>query len=240
MCVLRLVFLVFGKMPKDGIVYSKSALEFVDVGTAVKNYHLGSSNVVSVPKDEEQARYPPKDMVAVYVDYFKTGLWMLVCELVPRVLEYYWIHLTQLKPNVIGRIIGFEILCRAEGRDPTIDVFRYFFQMKVSGDWFSFSTLAGVLELMYGFSDSIKGWKRRFFFLKKTVLGISGEVKWRETGEVKDSPPGPGEYDAMSVSQGSPLIFNYRKLTERTLIAACMSLVPVSPAFPLKKDCISN
>lgn len=86
-----------------------------------------------------------------------------MCELVPQVLEYYGIYLTQLTPNAIGRITGFEILCRAEGRDLTIEVFRYFFQMKVSGDWFSFSTKAGVPELMYGFLDLIKGWKGRFF-----------------------------------------------------------------------------
>lgn len=57
---------------------------------------------------------------------------------------------------------------------------------------------------------------------------------------MKDSPPEPGEFDTTSVSQVSPLIFNYRKHTERVLIVAYMSLVPASPTFPLKKDGISN
>lgn len=53
---------------------------------------------------------------------------------------------------------------------------------------------------------------------------------------MKDPPPGPGEYDAPSVVRISPLVFNFRKLTERVLIVACMSPVPSSPAYPLKKD----
>lgn len=56
------------------------------------------------------------------------------------------------------------------------------------------------------------------------------------TGKVKDLPPRTGEYDATSVKQIIPLIFNARKLIERVLITACMSTVPASPAFPLKKD----
>lgn len=68
------------------------------------------------------------------------------------------------------------------------------------------------------------------------MLGITGELKWRETGRVKDPPLRLGEYDTTSVGQISPLIFNLRKLTERVLIAACMSPVPTSSAFPLKKD----
>lgn len=88
---------------------------------------------------------------------------MSVCELVPRVLEYYGMHLTQLTPNAIGKIIGFEILCWAEGRDPTIDVFR-----------FSFSTRLGAPKLIYGFSDSIKVERTILFYKECLVRDIGG------------------------------------------------------------------
>lgn len=68
------------------------------------------------------------------------------------------------------------------------------------------------------------------------MLGITGELKRREAKKVKDPPPGPREYDAPSVVQISPLIFNFKKLMERVVIAVCMSPVPAFPAFPLKKD----
>lgn len=108
--------------------------------------------------------------------------------------------------------------------------------MKASGDWFIFSTRPRAPKVMYGFPDSIKGWKGRFLFIEKTAMGITGELKWRVTGKVKDPLPGPGEYDATSVKYVSPLIFNYAKLTERVLIAACMRPMPALPAFPLKKN----
>lgn len=130
-CVRIVCFCVVSvKMPKDGIEYKKSSLSSIGVGNVVKNCHIESSSEVRVLKDDKRARYPPKDMVAVYIDYFRVGLRVLVCELVPRVLEYYGVHITQLTPNAIGKIIRFEILCRAEERDPSIEVFRYFFQMK--------------------------------------------------------------------------------------------------------------
>lgn len=72
--------------------------------------------------------------------------------------------------------------------------------------------------------------------MNKIVQGITGELKWRERGKVNDPQPGPGEYDATSVGQINPLIFNFRKLIERVLITACMSPMPASSAFPLKKD----
>lgn len=82
-----------------------------------------------------------------------------MCELVPWVLDFYGVHITQLTPNAIGIIVGFEILCWEKDRDPSIDLFRYHFQMKISEDWFSFSIRVGAPKLMYGFPNLIKGWK---------------------------------------------------------------------------------
>lgn len=63
-----------------------------------------------------------------------------------------------------------------------------------------------------------------------------GELEWREIEKVNDPPPEPEEYDVTSGGKISPLVFNLKNLTERVLIAACMSPVPASPAFSLKKD----
>lgn len=62
---------VFVKMPKDGIEYTKSSLALVDVEAVVKNFYIGSSGVVNVPKDKERSRYPLKGMVEIYVDYLR-------------------------------------------------------------------------------------------------------------------------------------------------------------------------
>lgn len=89
---------------------------------------------------------------------------------------------------------------------------------------------------MYGFPDSIKGWKWRFFFIQREVMGLKKDLVWKETGKVKDPPPLAGEYDGVTVNVISLLVFNFRKLMEKVLIAACMILVPASPAFLLRKD----
>lgn len=53
---------------------------------------------------------------------------------------------------------------------------------------------------------------------------------------MKDPPPRPGEYDAANIVKIGLRVFNFKKLTKRVLIAACMNLVPSFPAYPLKKD----
>lgn len=68
------------------------------------------------------------------------------------------------------------------------------------------------------------------------MLEITGELKWREVGKMKDPPLEPGEYDAPSVVRICPLIFNFKKFTERVLIAVCISPMPASSAFSLKND----
>lgn len=78
-----------------------------------------------------------------------------------EVIKYYKIHMSQLTPNAVGHIIGFEVLCRSQGRACTVGLFRYFFQIQLSQDWYSCSTRAGRPELMVGFPESIKGWKEK-------------------------------------------------------------------------------
>lgn len=38
-----------------------------------------------------------------------------------EVLQYYKIHLSQLTPNAVSYIIGFEVLCRSQGREFNVE-----------------------------------------------------------------------------------------------------------------------
>lgn len=44
--------------------------------------------LVQVPRDDQRARYPPQDMVTVYVDYFKAGLRFPTCDFLEKVLDH--------------------------------------------------------------------------------------------------------------------------------------------------------
>lgn len=83
-------------------------------------------------KASEKVRAPPKGWVGLYLDYFKEGFRIPVSTFLVEMLKHYKIHVSQLNPNTVSHIIGFEVLCRSQGRACTVGLFRYFFQMKLS------------------------------------------------------------------------------------------------------------
>lgn len=66
----------------------------------------------------------------------------------------------------------------------------YFFQIKLSQNWYSCSTNSKRPELLVRFRDLIKGWKGKFFFVKSEGLGewVAG-MRWREPVKMADHIP---------------------------------------------------
>lgn len=119
-----------------------------------------------------------------------------------EVISYYRIHLSQLTPNVVLHIIGFEVLCRSQMRECTVGLFRHFFQIKLSQDWYSSSTRVKRPKILIGFRDSIKKWKMKYFFVKAVELGDwAGGMRWRESVKITNHIPAEIEYDEGSVGR---------------------------------------
>lgn len=95
----------------------------------------------------------------------------------------------------------------------TVGLFRYFFQMKLSQDWYSYSTRAKQPELLIGFWNSIKKWKGKFFFIKVSELGDWTErMRRRESVKMTDHILAMKEYDKGSVGRIRSLMLNLREL----------------------------
>lgn len=73
------------------------------------------------------------------------------------------------------------------------------------------------------------------FFVKKTVLGITGELKWRESGKVKNLPPEPGKYDTPGVVLIITLIFNFKKTHRESADSSVYEPGACIPGLPLKE-----
>lgn len=93
---------------------------------------------MTAPGRDNRVSTPSVNLIRLYFDYFK--VLNSVCSLVLEILDYYKIHISQLTLNAVGRIIGFEVLCQNKSRASPVRLFWYFYQMKLSQDWFSFST----------------------------------------------------------------------------------------------------
>ncbi|GJU08828.1 hypothetical protein Tco_1125258 [Tanacetum coccineum] len=59
------------------------------------------------------------------------------------VLKYFKVHISQLVPLGLAKVITFEVLCRSLDIEPTVTLFRVFQTLSKQGDWFSFAKRGG-------------------------------------------------------------------------------------------------
>ncbi|GJX14335.1 hypothetical protein Tco_0206093 [Tanacetum coccineum] len=59
------------------------------------------------------------------------------------VLKYFKVHISQLVPLGLSKVITFEVLCRSLNIEPTVTLFRVFQTLSKQGDWFSIAKHGG-------------------------------------------------------------------------------------------------
>ncbi|KAJ0641170.1 hypothetical protein HanLR1_Chr16g0624211 [Helianthus annuus] len=106
----------------------------------------------------------PSGSVALYCRHFEfSNLHYHFSIFVFNVLEYYRVSFGQLYPHGVSRVLHFEVLCCALGYDPTMLMFRRFFWLAKSGDWFTFETSQIDVSLISSLVTTLGSWKDRFF-----------------------------------------------------------------------------
>lgn len=93
----------------------------------------------------------PLDFFSVYLDHVQSVLHFPLLPLIIEVLGHYGIALTQLVPNAIRVIVGFERLCRSRGLVSSLALFRAFFYLKSSGNegWYQLPLAQANLYGLY-------------------------------------------------------------------------------------------
>ncbi|KAL4568435.1 hypothetical protein LXL04_024048 [Taraxacum kok-saghyz] len=109
---------------------------------------------------------PPTGRVSVYHHHLKGGLPLPVKSFVADVVQHFKVHLLQLAPNAMRKVVCFILISRILGVPPSLNLFRYFYIASPQGGWVSFYKRASVSELCLGLSNSLKKWKPEFFFVK--------------------------------------------------------------------------
>ncbi|KAJ0584808.1 hypothetical protein HanPSC8_Chr05g0210561 [Helianthus annuus] len=70
----------------------------------------------------------------------------------------------------VSRVLHFEVLCRALGKDPNLLMFRRFFHLTKNGDWFTFETSQIDVSLISSLVATLGSWKDRFFWVSESVV----------------------------------------------------------------------
>ncbi|KAJ0443712.1 hypothetical protein HanOQP8_Chr16g0624321 [Helianthus annuus] len=102
------------------------------------------------------------------------------------ILDEYQIHISQVHPLGLAKLLHFEFAYLGLGHIPEILVFRAFFVLVWKSLFFTFDRRdIGVSCLRSVPSSSRdKDWKKKFFFIDADV--IRGEMHWREMAPKKN------------------------------------------------------
>ncbi|GJR76926.1 hypothetical protein Tco_0089291 [Tanacetum coccineum] len=77
-----------------------------------------------------------------------------------------------LNPFGCAKLTNFIIMCKAYGCEPSVDLFRGFFNLCRAGSWLTFQKRSEkhILNLLPKVITRIEGWHERFFFVKDSII----------------------------------------------------------------------
>ncbi|GKC01098.1 hypothetical protein Tco_0987234, partial [Tanacetum coccineum] len=139
-------------------------------------------------------------------------------------LEYLLglVHISQLVPLGLNRVVLFEVVCCDLGIIPTVTLLRVFLTLCKQGDWFSFAKRRNIEYIcMDEGLLCLKGWKKNFFLIDRRV--ISDHLTWRSSQScVTDDFPTYG-YDQRDVERLCANVICLCEMKEAVLVRSYLS-----------------
>lgn len=171
----------------------------------------------------------------MYREQLEVGFRMPAHEFWSQLVEYYHLSLAQLTPSAIFCVIHFLAGCAEKKVTPTVELFRYYFQVKKSPKDIGFMTINSRKnrEFRVKNPDKFRKWKTKLFFFKpldgKETLCEEWCSKdtldsWNEKDKI---PPGGEELATLGTREG---LFTEEELSSyKESPAPCQSLTKAIP-----------
>ena len=216
----------FGKMPQF-----RSRVGRDKAWKVMGKYPFRPGYLMTSPGPNDSAEKPPMGTVAVYVQQLEAGLRMPTSRFFRDVLRHFGLRITQLVPNAVRILVGFEMLCRHQEVTPTVDLFRRCYTFKAHGTdkgWFYVCNRNKTIpKLVIGAPSSIKNWKRDFIFV--SAVDFPRGFWWRPIKSKADPSAGDHEEESFQKLMGSGLrIFSWDQ-PEAVLVDVGISRALIPP-----------
>ncbi|GJY91532.1 hypothetical protein Tco_0506728 [Tanacetum coccineum] len=146
----------------------------------------------------------PSKYIGLYTEQLEQeGLRIPFSSFFLAVIKHFGVHVSQLVPMRVNRVILFEIRCISLRINPSVSLFRVFYKLCKQGHWFSFEnkTGRGTRKYFKEVTTSLKGWKKKFFLLDRRT--IQDVMPWRhgDTDLHDDLPTNYNEDDVSRLSK---------------------------------------
>ncbi|GJX45999.1 hypothetical protein Tco_0262675, partial [Tanacetum coccineum] len=142
-------------------------------------------------------------------------------------LKYFKVHISQLVPLGLSKVITFEVLRRSLNIEPTVTLFRVFQTLSKQGDWFSFAKRGGSAPVCMEVTKSgLKQWKEKFFLIDRRAIPF--HMPWRHPDScITDKIP--TDFNQDHVDRLKAHIVKLRDIPEGVLVRSGLSRVWRNP-----------
>ncbi|GJV72169.1 hypothetical protein Tco_1492164 [Tanacetum coccineum] len=162
---------------KDRIcTLSKNDLKYL-----VKTYHITLDLHPRLPDHGFTINCLRADAIGIYSEFLRfSGVRVPFSTFLLSVLKYFKVHISQLVPLGLNKVVSFEVVCRDLNIVPTVTLFRVFQCLCKQGDWFSFSKRHNTEDVcMEDGPSSLNKWKDKFFLIDRRA--IPNYLTWRHS-----------------------------------------------------------
>ncbi|GJS51262.1 hypothetical protein Tco_0624624 [Tanacetum coccineum] len=194
-----------------------------DLKDLVKTYRIPLDLHPRLPDPGFTMDHLPSDAIGIYSEFlWFFGVRIPFSTFLLSVLKYFKVHISQLVPLGLNKVVSFEVVCRDLNIVPTVTLFRVFQYICKQGDWFSFSKHRNTEDVcMDDGPSSLKKWKDKFFLIDRRA--IPDYLTWRHSCScVLDDLPSDG-YDRNDVELLCPHLICLREIRDEVLIRSGLS-----------------
>ncbi|KAF3457943.1 hypothetical protein FNV43_RR02604 [Rhamnella rubrinervis] len=174
---------------KSGLIIMQPVIIKTDIPSVFKQsdmsylkerFDMPSQVKLSAPRPLEKADSPRDGWICLYEIAFKIGLRLPFHHIINMVLNFYSIAPGQLMPNSWRYLLGLIAQSEKCGLQIDMATFLYFFYMKPSEEGRYTLYARRRIRLFEDAPTSDKGWKDRYFFVKRE--GLCNPVGTSESG----------------------------------------------------------
>ncbi|PWA74268.1 transposase (putative), gypsy type [Artemisia annua] len=126
-------------IPKFDMHVIPSVMTEGEVRDAARLYGIPLDLNPQVPPPGMTMDRLPRSSIGIYEAYLEfSGVRVPFSIFLLQVIYYFRVHLSQLVPIGLPKVILFELYCRSLGFAPYLSLFRLFYALQKQGHWFSF------------------------------------------------------------------------------------------------------
>ncbi|GJX81880.1 retrovirus-related pol polyprotein from transposon TNT 1-94 [Tanacetum coccineum] len=195
-----------------------------DLKDLVKTYRIPLDLHPCLPDHGFTMDRLPADAIGIYFDLWFSGIRVPFSIFLLPVLKYFKVHIYQLVPLGLNKVVSFEVMCRDLNIVPTVTLFSVFPCLYKQGAWFSFYKRRNTEDVcMDDDPSSLKKWKDKFFLIDRRA--ILDYLTWRHSCScVSDDLPSDG-YDRNDVHRLCARLICLCEMREEGLVRFGLSSV---------------